>query len=140
MANKRLDESFGTVGYDNLFVENVPEADVVTVKLAASQGILARGSLISGTPGGNFSLVAAALGNKVTVTGEAESATVTETAAYVLADEVDTGTSDAVVGIAYRTGHFNRAVLIVNSSYTLTATDEEFLRGKGILLSDALDY
>ena len=59
MANKRLDESFGTVGYDNLFVENVPEADVVTVKLAASQGILARGSLISGTPGGNFSLVAA---------------------------------------------------------------------------------
>lgn len=134
MANKRLDESLGTVGYDNLFVENVPEADVVTVKLAASQGILARGSLISGAPGDNFSLVAAALGNKVTVTGEAE------TAVYVLADDVDTGTSDAVVGIAYRTGHFNRAALIVNSSYTLTATDEEFLRGKGILLSDALDY
>ena len=93
MANKRLDESLGTVGYDNLFVENVPEADVVTVKLAASQGILARGSLISGAPGDNFSLVAAALGNKVTVTGEAESATVTETAVYVLADDVDTGTS-----------------------------------------------
>ena len=37
---KRLDESLGTVGYDNLFVENVPEADVVTVKLAASQGVL----------------------------------------------------------------------------------------------------
>ena len=30
MANKRLDESLGTVGYDNLCVENVPEADVVT--------------------------------------------------------------------------------------------------------------
>ena len=45
---------------------------------------------------------------------------------------MDTGTSGAVVGIAYRTGHFNRGALIT-SSYTLTATDEEFLRGKGIL-------
>ena len=51
---------------------------------------------------------------------------------------MDTGTGSAVVGIAYRTGHFNRGALIT-SSYTLTATDEEFLRGKGILLSDALD-
>lgn len=138
--SKSLIENLGSVGYDELFVENIPEADVVTVKLAASQGILARGSLISGTPGGNFALVAAALGNKVTVTGEAESATVTETAAYVLADDVDTGTSGAVVCVAYRTGHFNRNAIKVGTSYTLTAADEEFLRGKGILLSDALDY
>lgn len=135
MAN--LYESLGTVGYDDLFVENIPEADVVSVKLAASQGILARGSLISGTPGGNFSLVSAALGNTVAVSGS--SGTITETAVYVLADDVDTGTSGAVVGIAYRTGHFNRAAL-KTSSYTLTAADEEFLRGKGILLADALDY
>ena len=137
MANKRLDEVIGSVGYDDLFVGNVPEADVVTVKLAASQGVLTRGSLVSGTPGGNFSLVSAALADTVTV---AESAgTMNYITAYVLADDVDTGTSGAVVGIAYRTGHFNRAALITKS-YSLTATDEEFLRGKGILLSDALDY
>lgn len=138
MSN-RLDESLGTVGYDELFVENVPEADVVTVKLAASQGVLKRGTLISGTPGGNFSIVAAALGDKVTVTGEAQTASVTVTSAYVLADDTDTGTGSAVVAVAYRTGHFNRAALIT-SSYTLTEADEEFLRGKGILLSDALKY
>ncbi|SCJ81364.1 Uncharacterised protein [uncultured Flavonifractor sp.] len=127
MANKRLDESLGTVGYDNLFVENVPEADVVAVKLAASQGVLARGTVVSGTPGGeDFAALAAA--------AEATKAI------YVLADEVDTGTSGAVVGIAYRTGHFNRAALAVKTEYTLTAADEEILRGKGILVSDALEY
>lgn len=133
----RLDQSLGSVGYDNLFVENIPEADVVTIKLAASQGVLKRGTLVSGTPGGNFSVVSKALADTVTV---AESAgTMNVVTAYVLSDDVDTGTGSAVVAVAYRTGHFNRAALIT-SSYTLTATDEEFLRGKGILLSDALDY
>lgn len=134
---KRLDESLGTVEFDNLFVESIPEADVVTVKLAASQGILKRGTLISGTPGGNMSIVSKALADTVTVAENA--GTMNYTTAYVLADEADTGTSSAVVAIAYRTGHFNRAALIT-SSYTLTDADEEFLRGKGILLSDALDY
>ena len=137
MATKRLDENLGNVDYDKLFVDNVPEADVVTVKLAASQGVLVRGTLVSGTPGGNLSAVAKALGDTVTV---AESAgTMNYTSVFVLADDVDTGTSDAVVAVAYRTGHFNRAAL-VTKSYTLTAADEECLRGKGILLSDALDY
>ena len=138
MANKRLDENLGTVNYDDLFVDNIPEADVVTVKLAASQGVLARGSLISGTPGGNMTLTAAALADKVTVSDS--TGTMAYTTAYVLADDVDTGTGDAVVAVAYRTGHFNRQAIKVGTSYTLTASDEEFLRGKGILLSDALDY
>lgn len=127
MANKRLDESLGTVGFDTLFVENIPEADVVAVKLAASQGVLPRGTLISGTPGGSdfAALAAAAEGAK---------------ALFVLADDVDTGTDGAVVGIAYRTGYFNRAAVKVKEEYNLTAADEEVLRSKGILLSDALDY
>lgn len=124
---KRLDESLGTVGYDNLFVENVPEADVVAVKLAASQGVLARGTVISGTPGGEDFAALSAVADATK-------------ALYVLSDDVDTGTDGAVVGIAYRTGHFNRAAMAVKSSYTLTAADEEILRGKGILVSDALEY
>lgn len=124
MANKRLDETLGVVGYDDLFVENVPEADVVAVKLTAA-GVVKRGTVISGTPGGtDFTALAAA-------------ADATK-ALYVLADDVDTSVD--VTGIAYRTGHFNRGALIVGSAYTLTAADEEILRGKGILLSDALDY
>lgn len=124
MANKRLDESLGVVDFDKLFVENVPEADVVAVKLTAA-GTVKRGTIISGTPGGtDFAALAAA-------------ADATK-AIYVLADDVDT-TVD-VTGIAYRTGHFNRDALTVGSSYTLTAADEEVLRGKGILVSDALKY
>lgn len=132
-----LIENLGAVNFDNLFAENAPESDVVTVKLAASQGVLKRGSVISGEPGGNMSLVSAALAPTVTVAGS--SGTISKLTAYILADDVDTGTSGAVTAVAYRTGHFNRNALIVGSSYTLTDADEEFLRGLGILLSDALD-
>lgn len=134
MSNVRIDESLGTVGFDKLFVENVPEADVVTVKLAAEQGsdsnktavgVVKRGTIISGTPGGTdfAALAAAASASK---------------ALYVLAEDVDTAVD--VVGIAYRTGHFNRNAVTVGTSYTLTAADEEALRKSGILLTDALDY
>lgn len=121
---KNLNESLGTVGYDKLFVENIPEADVVTVKLTAA-GVVKRGTVISGTPGGtDFAALSAAAS--------------AEKALYVLADDVDT--AEDVVGIAYRTGHFNRGALIVAEGYALTAADEEILRKCGILLADALEY
>ena len=76
--SKRLDENLGTVGYDGLIVTNEPVADVVTVTLAASQGVLARGTVITGVAGGELSAAAAAL--------------VATNAVYILADETDTGT------------------------------------------------
>ena len=122
--SKALNETLGTVGYDKLFVENIPEADVVTVKLAVA-GVVKRGTVLSGTPGGSdfAALSAAADASK---------------ALYVLADDCDT--AEDVVGIAYRTGHFNRSALIVGDSYVLTAADEEVLRKSGILLADAIEY
>ena len=122
--SKRLDENIGTVGYDGLIVANEPVADVVTVKLAASKGVLARGTVITGAAGGEMSAASAAL--------------VATNAVYILADETDTGT--AVTATAYRTGHFARNKLSTNGSYTLVAADEEIMRNAGILLSDALDY
>ena len=122
--SKRLDETIGTPVYDGLIVDNVPVADVVHVKIAASNGIVKRGTVVTGTAGGELAPASAAL--------EATNAT------YVVADDVDTG-SDAAVVAAYRTGHFARGKLIV-SSYTLTAADEEILRNAGILLSDAIEY
>lgn len=124
--SKRLDENLGTVGYDGLIVTNEPVADVVTVTLAASQGVLARGTVITGAAGGELSAAAAAL--------------VATNAVYILADETDTGTGTAVTATAYRTGHFARNKLAVASGYTLKATDEEELRKAGILLSDAIEY
>lgn len=124
--SKRLDENIGTVGYDGLIVANEPVADVVTVSLAASQGVLARGTVITGASGGEMSAASAAL--------------VATNAVYILADDTDTGTSSAVVATAYRTGHFARNKLTTDGSYTLVAADEEIMRNAGILLSDALDY
>ena len=124
--SKRLDENLGTVGYDGLIVTNEPVADVVTVTLAASQGVLARGTVITGAAGDELSAAAAAL--------------VATNAVYILADETDTGTGTAVTATAYRTGHFARNKLSTDGSYTLVAADEEIMRNAGILLSDALDY
>lgn len=124
--SKRLDENIGTVDYDGLIVTNEPVADVVTVTLAASRGVLARGTVITGAAGGELSAAAAAL--------------VATNAVYILADETDTGTGTAVTATAYRTGHFARNKLSTNGSYTLVAADEEIMRNAGILLSDALDY
>lgn len=121
---KRLDETLGTVEYDGLIVDNVPVADVVSVKLAASQGVLARGSLVTGTAGGDLAIVAEAL--------------VGTNATYVLADDVDTGTGSAVGATAYRVGHFATNKLITKS-YELVAADKEILRDAGILVSDALE-
>lgn len=124
--SKRLDENIGTVDYDGLIVTNEPVADVVTVTLAASQGVLARGTVITDAAGGELSAAAAAL--------------VATNAVYILADETDTGTGTAVTATAYRTGHFARNKLSTDGSYTLVAADEEIMRNAGILLSDALDY
>ena len=124
--SKRLDENIGTVGYDGLIVANEPVADVVTVNLAASQGVLARGTVITGAAGGEMFAASAAL--------------VATNAVYILADDTDTGTGSAVVATAYRTGHFARNKLTTDGSYTLVAADEEIMRNAGILLSDALDY
>lgn len=124
--SKRLDENIGTVDYDGLIVTNEPVADVVTVTLAASQGVLARGTVITGAAGGELSAAAAAL--------------VATNAVYILADETDTGTGTDVTATAYRTGHFARNKLSTDGSYTLVAADEEIMRNAGILLSDALDY
>lgn len=124
--SKRLDENIGTVDYDGLIVTNEPVVDVVTVTLAASQGVLARGTVITGAAGGELSAAAAAL--------------VATNAVYILADETDTGTGTAVTATAYRTGHFARNKLSTDGSYTLVAADEEIMRNAGILLSDALDY
>lgn len=121
---KSLVTDLGTVERDNLFNSNVPVADVVTVSLAASQGVLPRGALITGTAGGALSQVAAAL--------------VATNATYVLADETDA--TAAATATAYRTGHFNTEALATFGGYALTAADKEVLRGQGILVSDAIEY
>ena len=124
--SKRLDENLGAVDYDGLIVSNTPVADVVSVSVASSNGILKRGTIVTGTPGGELTPLSAAA--------------VATNATYILSDDTDTGTGSAVVAMAYRTGHFARNKLTTDGSYTLTAADEEIMRKSGILLSDAINY
>lgn len=121
--SKMLNETIGSVEYDGLFVSNVPAADVVHIKLAAGNGVLKRGTVVTGAAGGELAPVAAAI--------------VATNATYILTDAVDT--TDAVaVATAYRTGHFARNKLHTDGTYALVAADEEILRKSGILLSDAI--
>lgn len=124
--SKRLDENLGAVDYDGLIVSNTPVADVVSVSVAASNGILKRGTIVTGTPGGELAPLSAAA--------------VATNATYILSDDTDTGAGSAVIAMAYRTGHFARNKLTTDGSYTLTAADEEIMRKSGILLSDAVAY
>lgn len=125
--SKRLDENIGAVEYDGLIVNNVPVADVVTVKLAAGTGILKRGTVVT--------VVTGAAGAELAPAAAALSAT---NGTYILTD--DTDVTAGAVATAYRTGHFARNKLHTDGSYTLTAADEEILRNAGILLSDAIEY
>lgn len=134
--SKRLDENLGTVDYDGLIVTNEPVADVFTVTIRKVTGeavTMKRGTVLalsSGTAGDG----------KMVILGTAAASNETLTANCILCDDTEVGTAADVEANAYRTGHFARNKLIVNSGHSLNATDEESLRNAGILLSDALDY
>ena len=120
--SKKLNETIGAVEYDGI-INSAGHADVVTVQLKAGSGVLKRGTIVTGTAGGQLSPVSAAL--------------TASNGTYIIADDVDA--TSAAVATAYRTGHFNRNKLITNGSYKLSAADEEVLRAAGILLSDAIE-
>lgn len=120
--SKKLNETIGAVEYDGI-INSACHADVVTVKLKAGQGVLKRGTIVSGTAGGELEPLKEAL--------------TVATLPYILTDDIDTAV--ATEATAYRTGHFNRNKLITDGSYALTAGDEELLRACGILLSDAIE-
>ena len=121
--NKELCRKVGETGQDNLIAKLVPPAEPFGVKIAAGQGVLARGAVL-------------ALSGTDYVVLDSET---TGKANCVLSDPVDASGENPVAAVAYRTGHFNRKALIVAEGYTMTAADEEELRKGGILLSDMLD-
>ncbi len=121
---KKLNERVGALEYDELIIGSHPVADVVLVDLAAGSGIIKRGTVIIGDPGGTFAPIAAAAS-----AGKA---------LYIVAEDVDITGSDPVTATVYRSGKFNRQRLLTNGTYTLAKSDEEYLRLGNILLDDAI--
>lgn len=122
--NKTLLHKAGQCGQDNLTAKLFPPAETFGVKIPAGTGVLERGTVLALKNDGTYAVLGAE------TTGLAN---------CVLADPVDASGETDAVGVAYRTGHFNRKALIVAKDYTMTVKDEEALRKGGILLSDMMD-
>ncbi len=119
-----LVRKIGSIGQDNLIAGLYPPTNPFGVKIAAGQGELKRGSVLSLGEDGTYSLLCA------DTTGKPN---------CVLADDVDVSGDEAVTAVAYRTGHLNSKALIMAEGYTLTQADKEELRKGGILLSEMMD-
>ena len=130
--SKRLDETIGAVGFDNLINGQYPPAEVFTVKIrkeATEAKIYKRGTVLAlsaGTAGDGLRVIL----------GTAAKSNETLTANC----DVEVGTASDAVTTAYRTGHFNENSLITDNSHAISETDKEALRSAGILLSDAVAY
>ena len=126
--SKRLDETIGAVGFDNLINGQYPPAEVFTVKIrkeATEAKIYKRGTVLAlsaGTAGDGLRVIL----------GTTAKSNETLTA--------NCGTASDAVATAYRTGHFNENSLITDNSHAISETDKEALRSAGILLSDAVAY
>lgn len=128
--SKRLDETLGTVGYDNLINGLYPPAEPfsVVIRKGSAETTYKRGTVLALSEDGKYVIL-----------GTAAASNETLTANCVLAEDVTVGTANDETAVAYRTGHFNSNALIMDAEHTFSAADKEALRGVGILISDAVE-
>ena len=136
MSN-RLDETLGTVGYDNLINGSYPPAEPfsVVIRKGAAEATYKRGTVLAlSSSDGKYVI----LGTAAASGGDGGTAE-TLTANAILAEDVTVGTANDETAVAYRTGHFNSNALIMDEDHTFSAADKEALRSVGILISDAVE-
>ena len=133
---ENLVNKVGECGQDNLIAGLFPRALTMGVKVAAGEGLLKRGTLLTAKSDGTYVIC----GKKVT-TGEGESATTTTygNPSAVLTVDVDASGSTSATAVAYRSGNFNPHAVIVAKDYTLTAADKDNLRKYDIVFTDMME-
>lgn len=122
--SKNLVSKVGTCSQDNLIAGLYPPAMTTGVKIAAQAGKLVRGTVLASKGDGTY---------EVMNTGK--------TPAYILAEDVDASGSETVAAVAYRSGNFNPAAVLVDSGYNsgkLAAEDKDTLRKYGIIFTHML--
>lgn len=133
---ENLVNKIGECGQDNLIAGLFPRALTMGVKVAAGEGLLKRGTLLSAKEDGTYVVC----GKKVT-SGEGDSAQTTTygNPSAVLTVDVDASGGAAVAAVAYRSGNFNPRAVIVGEDYTLTAADKDNLRKYNIVFTDMME-
>lgn len=114
-------QKIGEMKQDNLFASVNVDTLTNSVTIAAGEGELKRGTVLSLGTDGKCKVISAATG--LTPYG-------------ILCDDVD-ATSEAVAEV-YVSGVFNKNALIVKDGYTLTAADITALRNGGIYLENSM--
>lgn len=119
-------EIIGSCKAEMLIADASVKTDVVIVTLAKTEEAksLKRGCVLAANDAdGKCRLISGAEG---------------ETAAYILAEDVDTSSAEEVAAEAYQTGKFIRNALTVEKNYILSVSDERALRDAGIYLENAM--
>ena len=121
-----LSKKIGEMEHDDLFAGLTPpeQTGKVTIRKFGTACTLKRGTLlgVSSTDG------------KCVIYGTTAGDGETITPTGVLCDDVDVGTTEDVVTVAYTAGLFNANKIVVADGYTLTAADLDALRKYDIVL------
>lgn len=132
---RQLVKNVGERGQDNLIAGIFPRALTMPVKIAAGEGLLQRGAILTAKNDGTYVVC----GKKET-TGEGDAAQTTtySNPSAILTDAVDASGAEAVAAVAYRCGNFNPDAVTVAKGYTLTAADKDTLRKYDIIFTRVL--
>lgn len=121
MAQRDLHNKIGSFEPEKLFAGNEPAALVRggTIAKGAAETTYKRGTLMEKDSSGKLHIRGTANANSPDC---------------VLTDDVTVGTAADENVTVYISGYFNEEALIVAEDYTITETDRDVLRTKGILL------
>lgn len=137
--NKNLVRPIDSCTVDNLIAKLSPAAETfgVTIRKEGSvETTYKRGTILAMSSRDGKCVI---LGTAAqAATGDSAAAAEVLTPHCILADDVTVGKDADATAVAYRCGNFNRAAVIVNSGYTLTASDEDALRKYDIIFTDMM--
>ena len=114
-------ECVGACSPEFLFASSEYPVSIALKAIAFGQGVLKRGTALAINADG-----------KCVILG-----TENATAAYILAEDINTTETDATAEV-YRTGHFIKNALAVKADYAITDTDVEEFRKVGIILDNGI--
>ena len=127
-----LSKKLGDMNYDGLFTDVVPAVQVSggTIRKLSTAATLKRGTILaksSGTAGDG----------KLVVLGTAAASNETLTPDCILCDDIDVGTSADEKVAVYTAGCFDPDKVTVAASHTISETEKDNLRMRGIVFKNA---